>query len=323
MPSFDLIATLGPASFGMERELAAAGATAFRVNAAHVDPEGAESAVDRAKRAVPEVPVIVDLRGAKMRIGEVAARPVAVGTQVRFSLGSEEGIPVPHAELFVSTEPGDTLSLDDDRMRFRVESVGQGSIFAVCVVGGQLASHRGLNVVEHPVLLDDLTESDARTLERVGALPGVHFAVSFVADGSELEWVRRRTDGATIIAKIERREAVDRLSSIADVADALWICRGDLGAQIGMVELASFVGRLDPRKLPAPVAMAGQVFEHLTHHAAPTRSEVCHLADLVGRGYAGIVLSDETAIGRDPRAAVALIADLAQGLRALTPGGGP
>jgi pyruvate kinase len=50
--------------------------------------------------------------------------------------------------------------------------------------------------------------------------------------------------------------------------------------------------------------MAGQVLEHLTEHVEPTRSEVCHLYDLYQRGYAGVVLSDETAIGRSPAHAV-------------------
>jgi pyruvate kinase len=60
--------------------------------------------------------------------------------------------------------------------------------------------------------------------------------------------------------------------------------------------------------------MAGQVLEHLTAHEAPTRSEVCHLHDLLARGYAGIVLSDETAIGRDPVRAVRAASSLLQAL---------
>jgi pyruvate kinase len=77
-----------------------------------------------------------------------------------------------------------------------------------------------------------------------------------------------------------------------------------LGVQLGLVELARQVARLDPHALEVPVLMAGQVLEHLTQHEQPTRSEICHLIDLVARGYAGIVLSDETAIGVGPANAV-------------------
>jgi pyruvate kinase len=92
--------------------------------------------------------------------------------------------------------------------------------------------------------------------------------------------------------------------------DALWVCRGDLGEQLGPAALARFVGSFSPADLPRPVLMAGQVLEHLTEHAEPTRSEVCHLFDLWQRGYAGVVLSDETAIGRRPAHAVARAASL-------------
>jgi pyruvate kinase len=52
--------------------------------------------------------------------------------------------------------------------------------------------------------------------------------------------------------------------------------------------------------LPVPVLLAGQVLEHMTGHPTPTRSEICHLYDALERGYAGVVLSDETAVGRHP-----------------------
>jgi pyruvate kinase len=108
-----------------------------------------------------------------------------------------------------------------------------------------------------------------------------------------------------VVGKVERSEALADLDQISARTDAVWICRGDLGAQLGLGALARTVAAIDPVRHPVPVLMAGQVLEHLTEHETPTRSEVCHLFDLVSRGFAGIVLSDETAIGRDPVHAVA------------------
>ena len=147
------------------------------------------------------------------------------------------------------------------------------------------------------------------------SIPGLSLAISFVADGDELDWARRRAPGRRVIAKIERREASLRLESIAERADEIWICRGDLGAQLGLAAMASWVARCSPGTIPRPVLMAGQVLEHLTKHATPTRSEVCHLHDLVTRGYAGIVLSDETAIGSHPELAVRTAVDLISAFR--------
>jgi pyruvate kinase len=250
-----------------------------------------------------------------MRTGWAPSRSLRAQERVLFGLdGSGGDVVVPHPELFASARPGDTLSLDDGQLRFEVLRVEGRQIEALTLMGGQLNPRRGVNVVEHPVLLEDLTDVDVRILEAVADMSGLDAAVSFVADGREIGWVRRRRPNCRVIAKIERKEAVDQLRAVAECADALWICRGDLGAQIGLIELARFVSQLGPEDLGVPVLLAGQVFEHLTHHTDPTRSEVCHYADLISRGYAGIVLSDETAIGRDPIGAVTWAARLASEL---------
>lgn len=167
-----------------------------------------------------------------------------------------------------------------------------------------------MNVVEHPVTLHDLPAHDRAFLEALSGVDGLAWAFSFMKDGAEAGWVRRHAPGAVVVGKIEHPDAVTNLGAIDAAVDVTWICRGDLGAQLGMAGLARFVAGLAPQGMRRPMVMAGQVLEHLTEHAEPTRSEVCHLYDLVARGFAGIVLSDETAIGRDPAGAVAHAAEL-------------
>jgi pyruvate kinase len=107
-----------------------------------------------------------------------------------------------------------------------------------------------------------------------------------------------------LIAKLERRPAMAEVKEIAQAADALWICRGDLGAELGIAEMAVAVAEISSqvREYGRPVLMAGQVLEHMVEHLNPTRSEVCYLYETLQRGYAGVVLSDETAMGRYPLA---------------------
>ncbi len=90
--------------------------------------------------------------------------------------------------------------------------------------------------------------------------------------------------------------------SIAAVADELWLCRGDLGAELGLRPMAEAVQRFSDSigDLPIPALLAGQVLEHMVEHPAPTRSEVCDLYEALLKGYRGFVLSDEAAIGRYP-----------------------
>lgn len=307
-----LVVTLGPASFGLEAKLAEAGASAFRLNASHLSPSELDEAMTRARLAVPQLPIVVDLQGAKMRLGTFAEREVNEGGLVRLALepGDEETVPLPHAELFRSVAEGDTLSCDDDRLRLRVRSRDEGWLEAVCLGSGPLRPRKGINLLEHPVRLDDLTPIDLEHLAVAARYERVAVAISFLLDGSEAAWVRRRANDVALIGKIERRGALESLPAIAEEVDALWICRGDLGAQLGPAELGEWVGGFRPGIYDLPVLMAGQVLEHLTAHAEPTRSEVCHLHDLARRGYDGIVLSDETAIGRDPVRAAVLAATL-------------
>jgi pyruvate kinase len=311
-PAFAIVATLGPASFGMARELAGAGATALRLNASHLSPEELGQRAAQARRAAPDLPLVVDLQGAKMRLGDLAEREVAAGTRVRFSAApaSAEEVPLPHPELFAAAAPGETVGVDDGRLRFVVRERGQGWLEAEALVDGVLRPRKGVNLLEHPVRLSGITPADAARLDAVRALSGVQVAWSFALDGREAEWVRARRPSTPVIAKVERREAVEALGEIASRVDAVWICRGDLGEQLGPAGLGRFVGSLDPARCACPVVMAGQVLEHLTAHREPTRSELCHLHDIVARGYAGIVLSDETAIGRDPVHAVGQAAAL-------------
>ncbi len=135
----------------------------------------------------------------------------------------------------------------------------------------------------------------------------MRYAISYVRDGQEMQ--RYRQDfgaGAHLAAKLERRPALDDAASIALNTDSLWLCRGDLGAELGLREMAQAVREFSRSlaALPLPVILAGQVLEHMTASETPTRSEVCYLHDAILAGYRGLVLSDETAIGCHPQASV-------------------
>ena len=316
-----IVATLGPASFAAPEAFLAAGATALRLNASHMTAEALRLAVSRVRASLPFTPVVVDLQGAKMRLGTFEARPVRRNDTVSFDLRGDgiTALPLPHAELFASVSVGDTLSLDDDRLHLTITACRTTSLEARVAEAGHLRPRKGVNVLDHPVALDDLGEADRLVCDALAGLAGLEWAVSFMSDGREADWVRRMVPGARVIGKVERAEALRNIEQIASRVDTLWICRGDLGAQVGMAELARFVSSFDPGATRVPVLMAGQVLEHLTNHPEPTRSEVCHLYDLLARGYAGFVLSDETALGTDPVRAVATARALCQALSSARP----
>lgn len=301
----EIVVTLGPASRTAFRSLRDAGAAVFRLNSSHMSAQALAGLAGDVRRALPDCALVIDLQGAKMRLGEFEERPVHAGAPVHFSLsGSGGAVPLPHPEFFEAVSVGETLGCDDDRIRFRVMAAGAGSLETVSVSSGILRPRKGVNVIEHPVVLKGLSAADTDCVRAAALLGHVAFAFSFMKDGSESEWIRRMAPGCRVIGKIERREAASSAARIAGMVDEIWICRGDLGAQLGPASMARWISTYDPRAAQRPVFMAGQVLEHLTRHAIPTRAEVCHLYDLVRRGYAGFVLSDETAIGIDPEGAV-------------------
>ena len=308
-----LVATLGPSSAGKEAELAQRGATHFRINSSHLTLEGLTEYIDNAQSRAPEIPIIIDLQGAKMRLGDFEPRSVVAGQHVSFALAgaaSKDDIPLPHAEPYAVLKADDAVSIDDGRLVATVKAV-QSQRIDVCMQSeGQLRPRKGFNRAVHPVALDKLTLRDTEIV-KVGYAAGCRrFALSFVGDGRECDWVRRQVGPVEVIAKIERQDALANIERIAQASDTLWICRGDLGAQLGLAALGRSVAAIVPTSFSIPILMAGQVLEHLTEHRTPTRSEVCHLYDLLGRGYAGIVLSDETAIGCDPQNVVCVAHEL-------------
>jgi pyruvate kinase len=305
LPDPEIVATLGPSSRGHAVSLRSAGATAIRLNASHLSVEELGKVAAEVRLTSSDLPLVVDLQGAKMRLGSLDDRLVGIGDRVLFALsGSAGAVPLPHPEVFSAVKEGDTLSSDDDRLRFRVECVHADTLRTVSLSSGMLKARKGINVLEHPLVLNDISPRDLACIRATAHLGGVSFAFSFMKDGTEASWIRQRAPGCAVIGKVERREAARNAHEMAELVDALWICRGDLGAQLGPADLAQWVSTFEPRAERCPVLMAGQVMEHLTRHPEPTRTEACHLFDLVCRGYSGFVLSDETAIGIDPVRAV-------------------
>lgn len=303
------ILTIGPASEAPEQlDLLARVATCFRLNVAHLTPEKLE----RILRQISErftiwgkvIPVVLDLQGAKLRIGSypaVSSPPAEVELVQAFESADPAVIPVPHESIFRQTNPGDLLLLNDRKVVLRVRSKPAADrMFAETLQGGELGPAKGINSPDHAFELARVAPVDFTAIEIGNRFPFVEYAVSFVGDGSEADLFRPLIDGRRLIAKIERRSAFGNMPAIDRAFDEHWLCRGDLGADVGLRELGAmqeaFVAmfpRLTKRKI-----LAGEVLGSMITAPHPSRSEVVHLHDVQRAGFHGIVLSDETARGR-------------------------
>ncbi len=311
---YEIIATLGPTS-GTEQtwdDMLAAGATAFRLNTSHMTLPQLRHWLDRlcACRVgpTPQPPVVLDLQGSKWRLGEFGAGMLTSGQQVTLvyapSADRPGVLPVPHRDFFraASMSSGEIV-LNDAKLRLVLESQDADSLHARVAEGGAILPRKGITYTASAYRNESLSEMDRTVLEEARPLSGIRYAVSYVKDAMEMAHYRRQIGSSVhLIAKLERGPALDEAAGIAESADELWLCRGDLGAELGPRAMAEAAHQFAAtvRAMPVPVLLAGQVFEHMTEHTTPTRAEVYGAYDALRTGYRGFVLSDETAIGQDP-----------------------
>jgi len=334
--NYRIVATLGPATGGekMWRSLLEAGVTAFRLNTAHFRLEelkawleriagfleqtgaggGASRERDGSARELP-FPVILDLQASKWRIGAVKTAELKEGASVGLIPAQGQGaegagcgpgnLPIPHTDFFTAARAagGGEIAVNDAKVMLRIERLEKKRIDARVIRGGEISTGKGITLVGSGYRKEQLSRKDRRIVELARSCPFVRYALSYVKDAAEMNNYRRLfPDSTYLIAKVERASALEEAEQIARSADELWICRGDLGAEMGSAAMAEQLFRFFPRipEILKPVLLAGQVLEHLSANPTPTRSEISYLYESLQRGFRGFVLSDETAVGAYP-----------------------
>lgn len=312
--NYDIVATLGPSSNSPDiwQAMLHAGATAYRLNTSHLTLLQLQQWLNQLTPFLaalsPTPPLVLDLQGSKWRLGEFPARVLEPGQRVALvhapSSDQLNILPVPHADFFQAARASsDEIVLNDARIKLVREAIGPEILHARVITGGEISARKGITYTASNYRQEELNDKDRAILERTRHFPFVRFAISYIRDAIEMRKYRKHFgDTAYLIAKLERQPGVDEAQHIATAADELWLCRGDLGAELGLRSMAEAALRFSYTigDLPIPALLAGQVLEHMTEHPAPTRSEVCTLYEALQKGYRGFVLSDEAAIGQYP-----------------------
>ncbi len=312
--NYDITATLGPGSTreSLWKTMLAAGVTAFRLNTSHLDLPELVPWLDRIgtffSALDPQPLLVLDLQGSKWRLGRFPAFDPACGQRIELVCAAATDrsgvLPVPHPDFFEAAQVSSgEIALNDARVYLAVETASADSIIASVTRGGTISSKKGITYTSCEYRRESLNERDREIIFQTKGLGFIRYAISYVRDAREMSGYRRALgSSAYLIAKLEREPAVTEAALIAEHAQELWLCRGDLGAELGLKAMAEAVHRFSNQvgDIPRPVHLAGQVLEHMTRCATPTRSEMCCLYDALVAGYAGVVLSDETAIGMYP-----------------------
>ena len=317
-----ILATLGPASSDAEtiRALHEAGADVFRLNFSH----GSHADHAERYRIIREleqetgrpIGILQDLQGPKLRIGRFAEGEIYLkrGDAFRFDLSKEPGdqsrVCLPHPEIFAAIEVGAYILLDDGKLRVEVVRRDDQSADCKVITGGPLSDRKGINVPTVLMPISPLTQKDRDDL-RFGLELGVDWvALSFVQRPEDLAEAKRLIAGrAALMAKIEKPSAIDNLSGIVELADAIMVARGDLGVELPPEDVPGRQKEIVQtcRLAGKPVVVATQMLDSMVNAPAPTRAEASDVATAIYDGSDAVMLSAESAAGHYPVESVAMM----------------
>ena len=318
-----IVATLGPASSdpALLEQMIRAGVNVVRLNFSHGK---AQDHIDRARmvreaaaRAGREVAIMADLQGPKIRVGKFADGKVFLEPGQKFimdasrtELGDINGVGLDYKALPREVKPDDVLLLNDGLIVIIVDDVIGDAIHTTVKLGGELSNNKGINKQGGGLSAPALTAKDMDDIRTAMAFQADYVAVSFPKSATDMEMARQLCSVAaadsdhrpSLIAKIERAEAIPRMEEILLASDGIMVARGDLAVEVGNAMVPALQKRMIKlaREHDRVVITATQMMESMITNPGPTRAEVSDVANAVLDGTDAVMLSAETAAGKYP-----------------------
>ena len=312
-----IIATVGPACESEEvlLKMFKAGVNVCRINASHGDHKAHQTAIDRIKslneRHNYSIPILFDLQGPKLRIGDVKdGAVIKEGSELYLTteecLSDESCINLKYPSFYSDVEEGDTVLIDDGRIKLKIKTKEDSKIIAKVIHGGMLSSRKGVNLPYTNISMPSLTQKDLIDLDFALKNDVEWIALSFVRHASDVtnlkSIIKSKGKTAKVIAKMEKPEAVQNMDEIIEVSDAIMVARGDLGVEMLMEEIPIIQKILVRKAIAAakPVIIATQMMESMITNYRPTRAEANDVGNAVIDGADAVMLSAETSVGEYP-----------------------
>ncbi|MBM4331826.1 MAG: pyruvate kinase [Deltaproteobacteria bacterium] len=324
-----IVCTIGPASQSEEviKRLIHKGMNVARLNFSHGSQESHGRAYALLRKLSESLgkslAILQDLQGPKMRIGPLINGRAMLKKGAPFILttqkiaGTEQRANTTYHRLPKDVKPDDTVLLGDGYLRLRVKRVKGTEVITEVVEGGILKDHMGLNLPGTNLSAPSLTPKDLKDLAFGLSLGVDYVGMSFVRKAQDIQRIKRAMGRlgreVPVIAKLERPEAILNLGEILKAAEGVMVARGDLGVEMPLAQVpilqkeiikqANQQGRL--------VITATQMLESMIEHQRPTRAEASDVANAIFDGTDAVMLSAETAVGKYPEGAAAMMAEIA------------
>ena len=326
-----IICTIGPASQNEEvlTKMCLAGMNVARLNFSHGSYEEHEMKIELIKRVREKldmpIAIMLDTKGPEYRIKTFAQDSVTIldGADFTFTVddveGDESRVSVTYKALNKDLKTGDTVTVNNGLVKFRVQEVVGSEVRCKCIVGGTLSNRKSMSFPNKVLSGPYLSEQDKADII-FGISHGVDYvAASFVSCKQDVLDIRQLLDenggsDIEIVAKIENQAGVDNIEEICEVCGGIMIARGDLGVEIPFVEVPAVQKKLTKkcRMLGKRVITATEMMESMIHNPRPTRAEISDVANAVYDGTSCIMLSGESAAGKYPVEAVKAMAEIAE-----------
>ncbi len=329
IPKTKIICTLGPAVKNVSSvlKLISNGMDAVRLNFSHGDYDEHLRYIKNTRSAEfitrQYIAIIQDLQGPKIRLGKIEKAPIKVNHNDQIILttypkDNSDFIPVSYDRLHKDLKKDDILYIDDGKIKAKVLKIEGRRIFCKILNSGEINSHKGINLPNVKLSVPSITNKDKNDI-LFGLQNGVDFiALSFVRSATNIEELRdfilRQNKNQikkipSIIAKIEKQEAINDIDRIIRLADGIIIARGDLGIEIPIENVPMLQKEIIKkcRENAKTVIVATQMLESMIKNPLPTRAEVSDVANAVLDGADAVMLSGETSIGNYPAETVEMM----------------
>ncbi|MEJ2658005.1 MAG: pyruvate kinase [Desulfobacterales bacterium] len=330
LKSTKIVATVGPASEKEKtlQQMILAGLDTVRFNFSHSSHEYLIPLVKRirelADRMGCPVAIIGDLQGPRIRVGDIAKGKVKLTTGQDICLtpnqitGSKDVVSVSHLHMADDVRIGSLILIDDGDIELEVVNIDtNGDVRCRIIRGGVLSARRGINLPGLKVNLPSITPKDYADIDFAVAQDIDFLALSFVQSVDDVrilkDYLKHNGSDISVIAKIERQNALDDIEAIASEAWGVMVARGDLALEMSLQEVPIAQKRIIDvcRRAATPVITATQMLESMIERSKPTRAEVTDVANAILDGSDALMLSAETAVGRYPVETVTIMSEIA------------
>ena len=323
-----IVATIGPASNTPEtiRRMLSAGMTVARVNFSHGDHDAHRQTVQMLRRVAKAenkvLAILGDLQGPKLRLGHVKPGGINLNLGDEIVLTPYRGQPAmihfPHPDLIEVVQPGARLVIGDGEVEFTVAEKKENTLRCLVTVAGLLEARKGVNAPGTDLPISSITDKDRVDLGLICELDLDYVALSFVRSANDIIELRRlmaeKGKNIPVIAKIEKKEAIENLVEIRDISDGLMVARGDLGIEVRPQEVPILQKQIirSCNDVGKPVITATQMLQSMVNHPQPTRAEASDVANAILDGTDATMLSGETASGKYPVESVLMMSQISQ-----------